>query len=232
MKLAHLCSTEWNSVVRFLDSGVTPWLLNEANESSSRAKIRSEAKAIFMQISSFLSTVSSASGFHPIVDENAREYLHLFCLRKVAPLLHMEHSIAKPASSPVVFEDDATIIALSVIKSWSVFRYLPFNEGDWARRARQLLAEAFLIPNAQSTDERLYIGGYLHSPLVRLEALKILFHDESVNDHASALSVTKSDTSASSMKSRNIPPAVSLFYRKCAFEKVIMFPSAFDGRTD
>ena len=178
-----------------------------------------------MQISSFLSTVSSASGFHPIVDENAREYLHLFCLRKVAPLLHMEHSIAKPASSPVVFEDDATIIALSVIKSWSVFRYLPFNEGDWARRARQLLAEAFLIPSAQSMDERLYVGGYLHSPLVRLEALKLLFHDESMTkkDHVSALSVTKSDTSASSIKSRNIPPAISLFSRKCAFAKVICF---------
>ena len=231
MKLANLCSTEWDSVIRFLDSGISPWLLIKVYESSSRGnEIRVGAKAIFMQIASFLSTVSS--GFHPIVDEDAREYLHLFCLRKIAPLLHMEYSTAKPTSSPAMFGDDATMIALSVIKSWSVIGYLPFKEGDWARRARQLLAEAFLIPNAQSTDERLYIGGYLHSPLVRLEALKILFHDESVNDHASALSVTKSDTSASSMKSRNIPPAVSLFYRKCAFEKVIMFPSAFDGRTD
>lgn len=163
--------------------------------------------------------MSTATGFHPIVDDSAREYLHLFCLRKIAPLFHMEHSIAK--SYPDMSGDDATIIAISAIKSWSVIRYLPFKEGNWTSRARLLLAEAFLIPNSQSLDDFRYLGGYLHNPLVRLEALKLLFNDESiVNDQTTSLKVSKSDASASSMKSRNIPPAISLFSRKCAYEIV------------
>lgn len=220
LKQDNLCSTEWESVVRSLDVGVSPWLLIKVDESSSRAhEIRSEVVAIFVLIISFLHSMSPASGFHPIIDDNAREYLHLFCLRKIAPLLHMEHSIAMPTSIPAMCEDDATIIALSVIKSWSVIRFLPFKEGNWARRARQLLSEAFLIPNSQSTDNCLYVGGYLHNPLVRMEALKLLLNDESMaDDHTTARSVSKSEASAGSMKSRNIPPVTSLFSRKCALQ--------------
>ncbi len=225
LKQANLCSTEWESIVRSLDVGVSPWLLIKVDESSSRAnEIRSEVIAIFALITSFLHSMSPASGFHPIVDDNAREYLHLFCLRKIAPLFHMERYIAMPTSCPAMFQDDATIIALSVIKSWSVIRFLPFKEGNWTRRARQLLSEAFLIPNSQSIGDCLYVGGYLHNPLVRMEALKLILNDESMaDDHTPAHSVSKSEASAGSMKSRNIPPAISLFSRKCALAKLLIF---------
>ena len=224
-KQANLCSTEWESVVRSLDVGISPWLLFRVDESSSRAnEIRSEVVAIFGKIAYFLHSMSPASGFHPIVDDNAREYLHLFCLRKIAPLLHMERSIAIPTSCPSMLRDDATIIALSVIKSWSVIRFLPFKEGDWTTRARQLLSEAFLIPNSQSIDDCLYVGGYLHNPIVRMEALKLLLNDESMaDDHTTALSVSKSEASAGSVKSKNIPPAISLFSRKCALAKLLIY---------
>ena len=225
---ATLCSTEWESLVKSIDVGVSPWLLFNGDESSSSAnEIRLEAIAIFSQITSFLSSISTAS-VHPIVDDNAREYLHLFCLRKIAPLLHMERLIATPPMYPAMVGDDATMLAISVIKSWSVIRYLPFKEGDWARRARHLLAEAFLIPKSQSMNECMYIGGYIHHPLVRLEALKSLFNDESIADaHSTAHSVSKSDASAGSMKSRTFPPAISIFSRKCKFVSVLIFLFGF-----
>lgn len=217
---SNLCPTEWESVVRSIDVGVSPWLLRRDGSLPVANEIRAEAMALFSQITSFLLSASNTIGFHPIVDDDSREYLHLFCLRKIAPLLRMEHTIAKPTSYPVTFGDDATNLAIAVIKSWSAIRYLPFKEGDWARRASHVLAEAFLIPNSQSIDDCPYIGGYLHHPLVRLEALKSLFTDESYATGRDSSSISNSE-SAVSMKSRIIPSAISIFTRELVFLTIL-----------
>ncbi len=192
--------------------------------SSLAQEIRIEAMAIFSQVTNFLDNCSSTStsGFHQIVDDEAREYLHLFLLRKVAPLLQMVNSFAKPMSHPAIVGDDATTLALAVVKSWCVIRYLPFKEGNWAKRASHLLAEAYAVPKSQSPGDHRYIGGYLHHPLVRLEALRSLVDDEDTDiDHSVARDSDSISTSGISTitpvslrSGTHCPPAYSLFSRK------------------
>lgn len=211
-----MCATEWESFVRAIDIGISPWLVRR-NGSPLVHEIHAESMSIFSQITCFLVTCSqSEAGFHLIVDDDARNYLHLFLLRKISPLIQMNESFSKPLSHPDMVGDDASTLALAVIQSWCVIRYLPFKEGDWAKRAGNLMAEAFAVP---TQDSQRYIGGYLHHPLVRLEALKSLVTDESdeldystAKDDASIVSGISTITPVS-MKSGhgNIPPAFSLF---------------------
>lgn len=214
-----LVGTEWDSFIKAVDVGVAPWLISRGVEFSSLAlEIRVEALTIFSQITTFLESCSASTGFHPIVDNEARQYLHLFLLRKIAPLLQALDTFSKPISHPETVGDDATTLAFAVIKSWCVVRTLPFKDGDWANRANELLSEAFAIPESQSIEVDRYIGGYLHHPLVRLEALKSLVDDESTDNdyslHGDSESISTSGISnitPMSMKSGQCPPAFSLF---------------------
>ena len=212
-----LVGAEWESFIKAIDIGVAPWLISRGVESSSIAlEIRVEALTIFSQITTFLESCS-ATGFHPIVDNEARQYLHLLLLRKIAPLLQGLDTFSKPMSHPETVGDDATTLAFAVIKSWCVVRSLPFKDGVWAKRANELLSEAFAIPESQSIVDR-YIGGYLHHPLVRLEALKSLVDDESADNdyslHGDSDSISTSGISnitPMSLKSGQCPPSFSLF---------------------
>ena len=210
-----LCATEWESFVTAIDIGIAPWLIQRGNGSALAHKIRFEAISICSRLTGFLERCCSmpSSGFHPIVDDDAREYFHLFCLRKSAPLLQEVYSFANPTSHPAIVGDDATKLALAVIKSWCAPSLLPFKEGDWSRRASNVLSEAFLIPKSQLMGDSRYIGGYLHHPLVRIEALKSLVDDESIDIDDSVS--TSTPASMVSMRSGNNPPPIlSLFTRK------------------
>ncbi|KAL7543186.1 hypothetical protein ACHAXR_012599 [Thalassiosira sp. AJA248-18] len=210
-----LCATEWESFVRAIDIGISPWLVPRKNGSPLVQEIRSEAVAIFSQITNFLAKCSQNEyGFHLIVDDDARNYLHLFLLRKITPLIQMVDSFSKAIDHPEMMGDDSTTLALAVFKSWCVIRYLPFKDGDWAKRANDLLEEAFVVPKSQPGR---YVGGYLHHPVVRLEALKSLVNDDSTQIDYSTMrdsdSVSTSGIStitSVSMKSGN-PPVFSLF---------------------
>jgi len=214
-----LCATEWESFVRAIDIGISPWLVRLGNASSPLVQeIHREAMTIFSQITSFLAKCYELEYVHPLVDDDARQYLHLFLLRKIAPLIQLVDSFSNPLSHPTMVGDDATTLALAVIKSWCVIRYLPFKDGDWAKHASDLLAEAFLVPNWQPMEGFRYIGGYLHHPVVRLEALKSLVDDESndidystMRDSDSVSTSGISTITSVSMKSGNIPPVFSLF---------------------
>jgi hypothetical protein len=128
-------------------------------------------------------------------------------------LLQEVYSFANPTSHPAIVGDGATKLALAVIKSWCAPSLLPFKEGDWSRRASNVLSEAFLIPKSQLMGDSRYIGGYLHHPLVRIEALKSLVDDESIDIDDSVS--TSTPASMVSMRSGNNPPPVlSLFTRK------------------
>ena len=185
--------------------------------------IRGEAIAIFSQVTTFLAKCSQAeSGVHPIVDDEARNYFHLFLLRKAAPLIRVVDSFSKPITE--------TSLALAAIQSWCVCRYLPYKEGDWSKRASALLAEAFVVPKSQRGGGSHFIGGYLHDPLVRLEALKSLVDDDSA---ATEYTATRDSDSVSgistitplSMKSGgNSPPAFSLFSRELIIHHATELP--------
>lgn len=181
-KFGNLSASEWESFIKAIDIGISPWLVSRGNGSPSLAQeIRIEAMAIFSQLTSFLGKCADFEcGFHPIDDDDARKYLHLFLLRKVSPLIQMMDSFPRPLSHPALVGDDATTLALVVIKSWSVVTHLPFKGGP--ARSAELLAEAFAIPKSQPIEAcRYFVGGYLHHPAVRLEALKSLVDDDSTD---------------------------------------------------
>ena len=178
-----MCPTEWESLIRAIDIGISPWLVHRSFFEEQYGDVRlteeiyAEVNALIAQIQSFLTKCSQIeNGFHLIVDEESRNYLHLFLLRKIVPLIQTRDAISIPLAYPSLAQDDATNLALAVIKSWCVVGYLPFREGDWCKRATALLSEAFAL--YEGTSEVLYPGGYVHCPLVRLEALKSLLHDE------------------------------------------------------
>ncbi len=203
--------------MRAIDVGILPWLVQKENGSALAHEIHFEALAICSRLTGFLERCCSMSsnGFHPVVDDGAREYFHLLCLRKIAPLLQVVcfFNGELAAQPPMIGEDAATKLALAVIKSWGATSLLPLKEGDWVKRASNALAEAFFIPKSHVMDDCRYIGGYLHHPLVRIEALKSLVVDESIDIDDSVSAITPS--SMVSMRSgNNPPPMLSLFTRK------------------
>jgi hypothetical protein len=108
--------------------------------------------------------------------------------------------------------EEATGLGLAAIKSWSCVSYLPCRESDWLNHATAFLSEAFAqYDNSCSAS---FLGGYVHSPLVRLEALKSLVTDRGNNhqhytDSASVATSISADTSGTGL-SGSIP-MLSLF---------------------
>ena len=206
-----LSPKEWESLISALDVGLSPWLvypsvleeqssINAVKENGHylQQEIYSEVMAIFSQVRSFLTKCSRPEycGFHLIVDEECRECLHKFLLRKVCPALA---------------ENDATSMALAVIKSWCVVGYLPFREGNWCKRAADLLAESNALFDGNHGS--LYPGGYVHPPAIRLKALKSLVDDQhelDVSNHSNRDSESSITMTSVSVVSGGLP-VLSLF---------------------
>ncbi|KAL7436370.1 hypothetical protein ACHAXM_005149 [Skeletonema potamos] len=189
----ELCPTEWEAFTKAIDFGLAPWLLYQG-EDPLQLEIYDEISAIFFQLQSFLLKCSQTEvGFHQIVDSDARRYLHLFLLRKIAPLLQLADS-HKTLSRPSL---DGTSIAFATIKSWCVVGYLPYREGFWSKRATDLLQEAFAL--CENSSDSNFIGGHLHSPVVRLEALKSLVYDSDDVTFSRNLDMMDSDSISASI---------------------------------
>lgn len=208
----ELCATEIEALVRAMNA-LSPWIVYRGNSAIAQ-DLHSEVISLFNKITSFMMSKCSQNeaGFHIIVDDDARRYLHTFMLRKAVPLFVMKGSLAKPSQSPSI-HDDAPIISLAVIKSWTVVGYLPYKDGSWKQKAEELLAEAFFIPTTDSTRTR-FVGGYLHHPSARLEALSSLVEDDAGSEtskESDSVSNVSTITSVS-MRSGNCPPTIlSLF---------------------
>lgn len=188
-----LCPTEWEAFTRAIDFGLAPWLLYQG-EDPLQLEICDEISAIFFQLQSFLLKCSQVEvGFHQIVDNDARQYLHLFLLRKISPVLQLAEA-HKTLSLPNL---DGTSIALATIKSWCVMGYLPYREGSWSKRASDLLQEAFAL--CENDSDSNFIGGHLHSPVVRLEALKSLVYDSDDVTSSRDLDMLESDSMSASI---------------------------------
>ncbi len=188
-----LCPTEWEALTKAIDIGLSPWLLYQG-EDPLQLEIYDEISSMFFQLQSFLLKCSQIDvGFHQIVDNEARRYLHLFLLRKITPLLQLAEA-HKTLSLPSL---DGTSIALATIKSWCVMGYLPYREGSWSKRAQDLLQEAFALCENESDSN--FIGGHLHSPVVRLEALKSLMYDSDEVTSSKNLDMIDSDSMSASI---------------------------------
>lgn len=126
-----------------------------------------------------------------------RNSFHIFLLRQCVPRMRIE---------------EATGIGLAAIKSWSCVSYLPCRESDWLNHATVFLSEAFA--KYDDTCNASFLGSYVHSPLVRLEALKSLVTDrgnkhQQYIDSASVATSISGDTSGTGL-SGSIP-MLSLF---------------------
>ncbi len=174
-----LCRNEWMSLIKALDVGLSPWLVYPTvfDERCKAGKIQNskqhlqqeifaEVMILFSQVQGFLlkCAQSKLRPVHHIADDECREHLHKFLLRRICPALARI--------------GDAESLALAVMKSWCVVSYLPFRDGNWSKSAVDLLVEAnasFRGPTSQ------YPGEYAHSPEVRLEAFKSLVYDYNDN---------------------------------------------------
>jgi len=206
-----LCPNEWMSLIKALDVGLSPWLMYPAifDEQFKAGKIQNidqnlqqeifaEVMILFSQVQGFLLKCSQSKlrPFHHIADDECREHLHKFLLRRICPALARI--------------GDAESLALAVMKSWCVVGYLPFRDGNWSKSAVDLLVEANASILGSGSQ---YPGGYAHSPEVRLEAFKSLvddYNDKGVSNLSAIDSESVSTVTSASFFHCDVPD-LSLF---------------------
>ena len=169
-----LCPQEWESLVSLLELGFLPWLASvySANNDpvSSQeeyspelehnrnlvAKIQGEVLCIFQNMQIYLGFNEGGVLFcHQILDEEVRKRFFLLYFRMISPLLPISESIQ---------------ISLSIIDSWVRGGAITFSAFEWQKKCSELLTEAF----AMYQDVGQGYGGYVHPPLVRQAAMRVL----------------------------------------------------------
>jgi hypothetical protein len=162
-----LSPDEWEVVVAILDENIDKWLCIKdctaalAAESAIIYEIRSEVGMLLVQLQHFLERCSQpeVSILNIAVEDVCRQKLYAVLLRKAAPYMSPEKG---------------TSLALAVIRSWSATGFALHRSDDWAHTAPCIIANAF----ADFEDFAFgFYGGCVHSPSVRLEALKSVVGD-------------------------------------------------------
>lgn len=180
--------------------GISPWLCSKTSLEG-HDELLEEMSSLFVQLQSFLHKVPEiCHGFHPIVDEEARLMFHTHLLRKCVPRLEVEV---------------ASNLGLAVVKAWScsIRSNIPCRDGKWLKQATSFVSEAFAKYDGPSKTS--FPGGYVHSPLARLEALQSLLSDrdhtdQHVSDLTSVATSISAVTSGTGLSGTNIP-MLSLF---------------------
>jgi hypothetical protein len=129
--------------------------------------IRAECEKVVMQLCDYL---KQSARFEPyryisIVDDEHRDALHLCLLREATQV------VSRPTS-----------LAIDVLRSWAAVGFLPCRKVSWVDSASAIVADAFAVYEDLSMSE---YGGYVHSPMVRLEALLLLSNDVSYSPSVS-----------------------------------------------
>jgi hypothetical protein len=163
-----LSPDEWEVVVTILEENIDKWLCISdcsstlAAESAIIYKIRSEVGMLLNQLQNFLESCSQpeVSLLNIAVEDVCREKLYAVLLRKAAPYM-----------SPEI----GTSLALAVIRSWSTTGFALHRSDDWANTAPCIIVNAFAVFKDSAFG---FYGGCVHSPSVRLEALKSIVGDD------------------------------------------------------
>jgi len=169
-----LCPQEWESLVSILELGFLPWLASvysanydpvSSQEQYSPelehnrdlvAKIQGEVLCIFQNMQMYLGFNEGGILFcHQILDEVIRKRFFLLYFRMISPLLPSSESIQ---------------ISLSIIDSWVRGGAISCSAFEWQKKCSELLIEAFAVYQ----DVGQGYGGYLHPPLVRQAAMRVL----------------------------------------------------------
>jgi hypothetical protein len=135
------------------------------------------------------------------VSPSPRNTVHIHVLRQCVPRLKAEQAAG---------------LSLAAIKSWSctLGSNLPCRDGKWLRHATSFISEAFGKYNVECDHS--FPGGYVHSPLARLEAFQSLFHDrghtdQNATDGASIATSISAVTSGTGLSGSSRMPMLSLF---------------------
>ena len=119
---------------------------------------------------------------------------------------------------PRLKAEEAEGLGLAAIKSWacSLGSILPCrSDGKWINHAKDFISEAFAKYEHGAGDCCLYPGGYVHSPLVRLEALQSLLNDHGHSHQhmtdTSSVATSISAVTVSTCMSGSSLPRLSLF---------------------
>lgn len=167
---------EWSPFVRLLEEGMASWLdlcdgsskNNSLTDADMCQKIQNKIESLLTRIGEFLAMCSSLeqSFFHLVVEKECQERLYRLLLRQAAPRLDRERG---------------TALALAAINSWSSFGFMPHRSDEWVSTASSLMAEAFALYTDRQCGD---FNGYVHSPLVRMQALvSVAREDEEADIH-------------------------------------------------
>lgn len=157
-----LAPDEWEVFVTILEENIDKWLcitacsITFAAETTTIDEIRSEVGMLLVQLQHFLerSSQPELSLLSLAVDDVCREKLYAILLRKAVPCMQPEKG---------------TSLALAVIRSWSATGFALHRSDEWAHTAPCIIVNAFAVFEDPAFG---FYGGCVHSPLVRLEALK------------------------------------------------------------
>lgn len=178
-----LASDEWESFLQILKAVVIPCLRLDAEifkrmcipeDEHAFLKpykifkvIQTECEAVIAQLCEHL---KQSARFEPyrymsIVGDEHRDALHLCLLREATQV------VSQPTS-----------LAIDALRSWAAVGFLPCRKASWVETASAIVADAFAVYEDLSMSE---YGGYVHSPLVRLEALLLLSNEVSYSPSVS-----------------------------------------------
>jgi hypothetical protein len=149
-------SREWDAIIECIELGVLPWLsfdLEDACDGSSAiCKVVSAAE-------DFVAVLAEC--FEKMIQKRSASFVEYSSQKKLCVMLLRE-------AAPVLKEEISRALGSSVFRSWALFGLFPHRLEGWKETTSELLAEAF----RRSSD-----GFYIHSPHVRLTALKSLSYD-------------------------------------------------------
>jgi len=159
-----LAPDEWEVLVEILDENIDKWLRMTdktwafADETTSLGDIQSALSVLLGGLHEFFDqcTHSETSPFNLVVDDECRVKLYSVMLQKAVPYMPPQKG---------------TSLALAVLRSWAATGFAIHRSDGWARTASYIITDVFSMFEVQAFG--LY-QGYVHSPSVRLEALKLI----------------------------------------------------------
>ena len=163
-----LAPDEWDVIVNLLDENIHKWLCMTDATSAFRAEtgmineIRSEVDMLLDSIREFFSQCIQfeTSPFNFVVDDECRVKLYSLLLQKAVPYM---------------LPKKGTSLALAILRCWSVTGFAIDRSDTWARTASYIITNVFSVFEDQCFG---LFQGYVHSPCVRLEALKLVALEE------------------------------------------------------
>lgn len=160
-----LAPDEWDVIIDTLDENIDKWLSITENISALSTEtvlIREIRSGLSINLLDSLRDFFNqnarfeSSPFNVVVEDECRVKLYSVMLRKAVPYLPPEKG---------------TLLALAVLRCWSATGFAIHMSDKWGRTASYMITDVFSVFDDQSFG---FFQGFVHSPSVRLEALRLI----------------------------------------------------------